>query len=135
MSQPSHQTLPVKRKIALVMSSFPPGRPKAQKMAQFLREDLCFDHVTYSKGLSQKGVHDQLTKMKQEANSWNGPGLLLVFVYYMGNWAAPHGEVVYTKDGDDINLKQQTVEMAANPQVHVVQWLESSLACQEQSQR
>lgn len=53
----------------------------------------------------------------------------------MGNWVAPHGEVVYTKDGDDINLKQQTVEMACNPQVHVVQWLESSLACQAQTQR
>lgn len=41
--QAKHETLPVKRKIALVMSSFPPGREKAQKMAQFLREDLGFD--------------------------------------------------------------------------------------------
>ena len=120
----------MKRKIALVMSSFPPGREKAQNMAQFLREDLCFDYVCYSKGLAQKQVHEQLEKIKAEANAWSGPGLLLIFVYYMGNWVAPHGEVVYTKDGDDINLKQQTVEMASNPQVHVVQWLESSLACQ-----
>jgi len=47
----------------------------------------------------------------------------------MGKWALPNAEIAYTKDGEDINLKQLTVELAANPKVHVVQWAESSLGC------
>jgi len=49
---PAEETMTVKRKIALVLSSHPPGRETAQKMAKFLKEELTFDHVTYSKGLT-----------------------------------------------------------------------------------
>jgi hypothetical protein len=51
----------------------------------------------------------------------------------MGEWKMPHAEIAYTKDGEDINLKQLTVELAANPKVHVVQWVEASLGCPEKA--
>ena len=52
---------------------------------------------------------------------------MLIFVYYMGNWCRPNAEVAYTSEGEEVNIKQLTVELAANPKVHVVLWLEASL--------
>lgn len=128
-----HSQEVVKRKIALVLSSFPPGRELAQRMAEFLKCDLSFDHVTYSKGLSQAHVHEQFAKIRHEADSWNEDGILLVFVYYMGEWCLPNAEIAFTKDGDDINLKELTVELAANPKVHVVQWVEDKLGVRQKN--
>jgi hypothetical protein len=45
----------------------------------------------------------------------------------MGKWELPNAEIVYTLDGEDVNFKQFSVELAANPKVHVVQWVEAAL--------
>jgi hypothetical protein len=50
--KPIHEIMDVQKKIALILCSHPPGRDTAQSMARFLKEDLSFDSVTYSKGLS-----------------------------------------------------------------------------------
>ena len=125
----------VHKKIALVLCSHPPGRDTAQSMARFLKEDLSFDHVTYSKGLSQHLIHEQFANMRAQADSYNEPGVLLIFVYYMGRWQLPNAEIVYTNDGEDINFKQLTVELAANPKVHVVQWVEADLGVPQQTMK
>jgi len=92
-----------------------------------LKEELCFDYVTYSKALSQALVHHQFDLIREQAKSWNEDGVLLIFVYYMGNWCRPNAEIAYTCESEEVNIKQLTVELAANPKVHVVLWLEASL--------
>ena len=70
--------------------------------------------------------------IREQAHSWNEDGALLIFVYYMGNWCRPNAEIAYTSEAEEVNIKQLTVELAANPKVHVVQWLEASLGVNNQ---
>jgi hypothetical protein len=65
--------------------------------------------------------------VRERADAWDEDGCLLIFVYYMGNWCRPNADIAYTMEGENINIKQMTVELACNPKVHVVLWLEAAL--------
>ena len=89
---------------------------------EFLKHDFKFDSLITGEKNSVNNVLGTLNAVKEsEAVNWgyNGEGSLFIFIYWQGHWKKPNGSIVFTDDGDALNLDQITVEMASYPRVHV----------------
>ena len=55
-------------------------------------------------------------------------GSLLVFVYFMGYWAATSGSQVFSVLGERINLDQRLIALSAlDRSIYTIQWVEMGL--------
>ena len=52
---------------------------------------------------------------------------MLIFVYYLGKWMklSTDDVLVFARDGNSISLRALCLELLKQPQVHVIQWIES----------
>lgn len=98
-------------------------------MWSFLRESLQFDNLISGDCRSVASVKTTLkSALQNEVKQWTTQtGTLFIFVYYAGHWQKPNGSVVFTTDGDSLNLDQLTVELSSHQRVYVAQWVEMGL--------
>ena len=78
---------------------------------------------------TSKSVIETINAVRDsEAINWASKsqkqGTLFIFVYWFGNWERPNGSIVFTEDGDVVNLDHLTVNLASLPRVYVCQWVE-----------
>ncbi len=115
----------VTRKVAVMIGD----KTDTEQMWSFLRDHLEFDSLVQGECHTVETVKSTIRAVSQSEIKQQQlrQGSLFIFVYYYGYWQKPNGSVVYTQDGDSLNLDQLTVELASHPRVYCAQWVEMGL--------